>query len=758
MNVFFDKQKNNINSWFLLCAYITLTVVLILFGLRVLSPVMQSLGLNQIDEILLALIGLNCLLAIKFLRKKNKHVPKHGILIFYIFLLILNTTWVMVQNDIASQELYRFHPITNYIVILLGLAIIIHANPNYKEKVLLIADDLKKINHRSKEKIANKETIQEKLGTRGGIIAISVILCIFFALSLIHLGKFMSIDEPKWFFQRIPQYISGITQADLEKTNISDKPGILVAILVGISQLVIQERAFSTDSIDTLYALWRLPIILFTLLALAISYHFTRLLTSQSHAILTIGLIAFSPIIIGITQVANPDATLWSTTYIAFITFFLYLKTDKRKYIIYSGIWLGLALLSKYIASVYFIFFIAIIYIEYITSKKSREKLFERLYFFSLLTLIAIATYGLLFPFTWLSPNQLLKGTISTWILNQGKVPLFWIGLLIFYELIILRGKITNWIKTNANAGRIILVTMSSTFSLFTLFLGINLLSKYKLFDFPEFTIFSYISRVEAKDEFVKNMLSNGYVFVFSMVIPVIFAVLFYSINALVRKQSEILILLSSGIFITIIGFLFATAKSGTIAYPRYQIILFPLSALITSLFFLNKFSKKHYTIAITSIVIGISLMSSWRAKPFYLHYTNATNIHDTVVNEAWGYGGFEVAQYTNKLPNAENLNIWVDREGFGEFAVSNIFTRNKAYPFNKEDNIDYIVLTEGGNRIYERMRHEVTMGKSTERSRKMITSPLLEYYTKVPEYEICIHNNPKNCTRLIKIDPADQQ
>jgi hypothetical protein len=76
--------------------------------------------------------------------------------------------------------------------------------------------------------------------------------------------------------------------------------------------------------------------------------------------------------------------------------------------------------------------------------------------------------------------------------------------------------------------------------------------------------------------------------------------------------------------------------------------------------------------------------------------------------------------------------------------------------PFiEKNDNIEYLVLTNIGQKIF-------TLGlnryKNIETNKKDIyakmagETPILNYYQKKSKYSLCIHNNPNNCTKIIKI------
>ena len=123
-----------------------------------------------------------------------------------------------------------------------------------------------------------------------------------------------------------------------------------------------------------------------------------KLFDSDSGLLITI-LISLNPIIIGISQIVNPDSTLWSTSFAAFLLFFLYLKTDNDKYVYLSGFFFGLALLSKYFASIlYLVFFIAVFAEHLIKREFDVENLYRRLfdlfklYFTSILVYVILKT------------------------------------------------------------------------------------------------------------------------------------------------------------------------------------------------------------------------------------------------------------------------------------------------------------------------------------------------------------------------------
>ncbi|MEI9967005.1 MAG: hypothetical protein WDN67_05300 [Candidatus Moraniibacteriota bacterium] len=69
------------------------------------------------------------------------------------------------------------------------------------------------------------------------------------------------------------------------------------------------------------------------------------------------------------------------------------------------------------------------------------------------------------------------------------------------------------------------------------------------------------------------------------------------------------------------------------------------------------------------------------------------------MVTGAWGYGGYEAAQVLNALPNAKNLVVWSDYDGFCPFFVGKCMrgTTVKKYGAGDYRGIDYFVMTRRG-------------------------------------------------------------
>jgi 4-amino-4-deoxy-L-arabinose transferase-like glycosyltransferase len=584
-------------------------------------------------------------------------------------------------------------------------------------------------------------------------ITLIIICFLFLIFGMHHLGQFMTVDEPKWVNTRVPQLYDALSKGDLEGTFINDKPGVLPAFLSGFVNFFLNHDYYKNNPLIYGQYLfwWRLPILIFNFFMLFLVYFFTKKLLNKGYSLLITGLIVLNPILIGISQIVNPDATLWSVGFLTFLTFFLYLKSNNKKYIYYSGIFFGLALISKYFASIFYIIFFLTIYVEYLLKHTSRGQFYQRCLDIGLLYLISLATYTLLFPATWVNIQQIIRGTIGAGILSSGIVYFLIFLVLIFTELLLLKGKISAYFRKRFDIGKILIFIFSlSTFFIFII-LMVNVISNNIFFDFNRYIFFEYEKRTM---DILNNIIASLYSTLFTLTIPLIIG-LFFFITIIFKKNDVVyeknkLLLLS--IFVIFFVFILGSSIGGFFVDARYQILLYPLYAILGSFVLLSIFKNKK----ITFFVLLASLLSVVFSMPHYFHYNNFLNIKNYTIAEAWGAGGYELAQIMNKLPNAGDTTVWVDREGFAEFFVGKSYWRAEIDPFGEDYQVDYLILTKGGERIFTTTLSDHYNGKKSNYEQLAKESPILKYYQKKPEFKVCIHNNPNNCVRAVKMEDSN--
>ena len=118
------------------------------------------------------------------------------------------------------------------------------------------------------------------------------------------------------------------------------------------------------SNIEEMHYTFRTPILIFNFLMLLLIYALLKRLWNKEIAIISFMLMALSPILLGITRIVNPDALIWPFTTISLLSYFLYLKEEKNKYLYMAGIFLGFSILTKYIANIVYIYFLIIVFLE----------------------------------------------------------------------------------------------------------------------------------------------------------------------------------------------------------------------------------------------------------------------------------------------------------------------------------------------------------------------------------------------------------
>ena len=226
---------------------------------------------------------------------------------------------------------------------------------------------------------------QEKI-TSSLIVAILMIL--FFTFGYYHLTKFETTDEHLWKYGRIKQYWQAVKTQDWKNTYINDKPGVTIALFSGAGLLfepnpeshrindpnITQNRLFKIYDIkktDFINLIFRLPILI--LATLSIPLFFWLILKAFDSVLLALFstiFIALNPILIGMTQIINPDSYFWMFGGLSAFSYLAHLNKKGKKFLILTCIFTGLALLSKYTAVMLFVFYGLALISKFIFSEK----------------------------------------------------------------------------------------------------------------------------------------------------------------------------------------------------------------------------------------------------------------------------------------------------------------------------------------------------------------------------------------------------
>jgi 4-amino-4-deoxy-L-arabinose transferase-like glycosyltransferase len=602
-----------------------------------------------------------------------------------------------------------------------------------------------------------------------GWLAISILFLAFIlnlSFGTYHLSRMAAVDEALWTFDRIPKYWSNILDGEWHKTRVSDKPGITVALISGAGMIQINPKDYKDirwqgensdqqkNILDLNFNL-RFPILLFNALMLFVFYFFIERLLGKKTAIFSAVFIGLSPILLGISTIINPDSLLWVFLPLSMLSYLVYRKNGANSYLYWAGIFLGLALLTKYVANILYVFFFLIIFLEYLLNREKYANspasyLKKSLVDYFILIFFSLLTFLVFLPASWVEISKLLEGTILSQAF-QKVWPIF-LGIMAFIiiDAILIKGKIMPAILDFISRYRKIVV--ASIYSIFILSILAVIANTYlgmKWFDFE--TILASPKSSYLNGGFLDLFGANFYSLVFGIHPLALFALLYLSArnlkstNIVKPKQSTALYLI-----IFILLYYFASTVNAVSATVRYQIVIYPIALIIAAFGIVNFISiekiKRYiptYLAYLAIIIFSIFTLNSIR--PYYFSYASGLLPRQYVLNlKDMGDGSYEAAQYLDRLPDAENLRVWSDKKGVCTFFVGNC---SSSIDETKDgEYFDYFVLSSGR----ESRTSKMVLGRFNGGNDKIIRLDKL-YDSQNPEWVLEIGNRPNNFVKIIK-------
>ncbi len=571
--------------------------------------------------------------------------------------------------------------------------------------------------------------------------ALLAVALMFLGFGLHHLGQFFTVDETFWLYDRVPKVYAALAAGDWGQTYVNDKIGLLPSLLAGLANLRLDHRDFPPAIFEHYLFWWRLPVLLFNFLTLFPIYFFTRRLFDRHTALLTTALIALNPVLIGMSQIVNPDATLWPLAYLTFVSFLLYTKTGSMRYIVCSGLFLALSLLSKYVTPVFYLYFPVVLYADYLFRNRDRRGVLCGFLALVGLTLISIAVFTATMPATWVRHELILKGTVYVSQLRKAWPPFLVMLGVILFELFILKGRVSEYLRTRLHIQAMSILLLNGVIVGLFVYFAVNIVFFYDTFDLSD--IFVRKRRGEFSLAFLKGLL--GF-FQISSISNLIGMVLFVAATSIAVKRRSIEpdygIIFYCMMFILV--YIAGSAFGGIVASRRYSIILYPISALITGFFATRLLRPVRVPVAIGFLVL-LSVAETAYFRPFYFYYTNPLNFRHAG-NSNWGFGGYELAQMANRLPNAENLKVISDYPGFNRFFVGKSYWLDQKATPRLLRYFDYVYLSASGEaRVLKTLRRR-------DPERIVMTDALRAYYNRPGEFSLTVGRNPNNYVKLVKV------
>jgi len=594
---------------------------------------------------------------------------------------------------------------------------------------------------------------------------------IYLIFGLIHLNKFETADEALWisdpFTGRIHGYWQALSDRNWIQTRINDKPGISLALISGIGiffegnpqekLLTSKEespRIYNPEANQRSYLAFRLPILIFNgLMSFFFFYAIRRLTRNDFIAFLTATLILLSPILLGVSQIINPDSLLWSLGFASLISFLNFSENGGKKWIFFSMLFFGFSLLSKYTAVIFIPFFFLIVLwkscqevLEKGDKVSYRQLALKNMAWFPAIIFGGLSVFSFFMPAVLLNLKFLYDGTFG--FKSMHNVSLIFLAMFIFYlliflELVFFKGRFSfSFIKSSKPlitlAPRMIFFALASgtVFAVINWLIGKNFLGVDDIaFDSGRSDIFQSLT-------FFQKLMLEPRALVFSLPPVVIFSAVFLWIMAAFKKTNFQWIAFILSAFI--LSFFAAVFFQDLLVNIRYSIMLYPIISFLAALgihnflVMMKKDNSKMSWIIAASFAILISVWSILSIKPYYFNYTNDLLPKNKIITGAWGYGGYEAAAYLNALPDAKNLRVWSDYEGFCSFFSGKCVRISTAINYKEEfpKAVDYFVSSRRGNITNENIWKYLKKNK---------------IFQEQPVWELIIGRRPENFVRIFK-------
>jgi hypothetical protein len=267
-----------------------------------------------------------------------------------------------------------------------------------------------------------------------------ILLFLIFIPRLLNLDVFLTVDEPL-FLDHARKFADGLASGDFSQTLGIGYPGVTVAWwaapVVGLAQTELGA-----------YVAGRFVTVLVNGLLLLVMYSLARSLLGRWPALLGVGLLALDPYVMAYSRLLHIEAPLAFFMTLAGLTFLLWLRDTRWRWLLLTGLFTGLALLTKSTALLLGPMLVAMLTgWTLISTKQPIEEVASRFTFYVsrftfyatlqkltgllVIALLAAAVFFILWPAMWVDPIQALNLTFGKLLTDQeagiGNYGMFWL-------------------------------------------------------------------------------------------------------------------------------------------------------------------------------------------------------------------------------------------------------------------------------------------------------------------------------------------
>lgn len=607
------------------------------------------------------------------------------------------------------------------------------------------------------------------------LFAVALITAFFFSFGASHLSRFAAVDEPLWLEGRIPKFWKNLGEGDLQKTNISDKPGITVTYATGPGLFFADPKAYidtrfvySEENPDAditdLYLAFRLPLLIVIALFLPCFYLLLAPLVGKRTALIAYAFIALSPITVGMSRIINPDSLLWLFVPLSFLAYLNFLEKRRFSFLFVSGFFLGLGLLTKYVANFLLVYFFGYIFFSYLYSRRRTgiafaEHFRRELTAFGLWLGTGLAVFYLFLPAVWQEPQELFTSTILSEAFEKV-APLFILLILLilldqrFFQARAATAVMAFIVRQKDRLERAMLAVflLAAGTTLMNGTLGMPWLDFMEIVASPK----SISQTVGAPGIF----LANFFPLLFGLPVITLGFLLIATRNAARRNTAETPErILTLSIILFILLYYLGSTVNEVVLINRYQIVLYPLASILAGLGasacfnFLRdryaRFAALDGRFPLGTFIVTLSLVITLFATPFPMSYTSPLLPGQYTIDiKDMGNGSYEAAEYLNSLPEARSMAIWTDKRGVCKFFLGKC---TDGYDFDEipTAEIDYIVISSGRESRTERMMANPYVLNDAGLIR------FDTYYARTDaDFELLINGRPSHYVRVFRFEP----
>ncbi|MBD3366361.1 phospholipid carrier-dependent glycosyltransferase [candidate division WWE3 bacterium] len=263
----------------------------------------------------------------------------------------------------------------------------------------------------------NVSTFASQFSFYDKLFVVLFLLITFF--SFYRLGRASINNDAQFWYSRTEEFISEIQDHDWGETLQNPKPGITVHWLSGLSletflnlyewHYGFRPQIWTYDTFHLVHTAVIAPLILVSLGFILVYYLVVSKLFSKKLAFFSVLLFGLQPFYIGLSRNFHADSTVTAFMGISALLLLLFLSSSevpKWKWLIFSGVFAGLALLSKSSAIFLLPYFVLALFSDFITQRRNFWFYLKAvlIWFFT-----CAFTFVAVFPDMWIEPLENLK-------------------------------------------------------------------------------------------------------------------------------------------------------------------------------------------------------------------------------------------------------------------------------------------------------------------------------------------------------------